>query len=50
MVSLLFGVTPLDAVAFAAGPFLLVAVTCAACLIPARRATGIAPAEALQAE
>jgi hypothetical protein len=50
MVSLLFGVTPLDAVAFAAGPFLLLAVSGAACLIPARRATGIAPAEALQAE
>jgi ABC-type antimicrobial peptide transport system permease subunit len=50
MVSLLFGVTPLDAVAFAAGPFVLLAVTCAACLLPARRAIGIAPAEALQAE
>jgi putative ABC transport system permease protein len=50
MTTVLFGVTPLDAIAFTAGPFLLLAVACAACLIPARRATGIAPAEALQAE
>ena len=50
MTSLLFGVTPLDAVAFASGPFVLFGVACAACLIPARRATGIAPSEALSGE
>ena len=48
--SVLFGVTPLDAVAFAAGPFLLLAIACAACLISARTATGIAAAEALKVE
>lgn len=50
MASVLFGVTPLDPVAFTAGPFLLFGVACAACLISARRATGIAPTEALKAE
>jgi predicted permease len=47
MTSLLFGVTPLDAVAFASGPLLLFGVACGACLISARRATGIAPSEVL---
>ena len=50
MASALFGVTPLDAVAFSAGPLLLFVVACVACLIPARRAVGIDPAEALRAE
>jgi putative ABC transport system permease protein len=50
MASALFGVTPLDAVSFAAGPLLLVAVACVACLIAARRAVDIDPAEALKAE
>ena len=50
MASVLFGVTPLDIVAFSAGPLLLLAVACIACLIPARRAVGIDPAEALRGE
>jgi putative ABC transport system permease protein len=50
MASALFGVTPLDIVSFCAGPLLLLMVACAACLIPARRAVGIDPAEALRAE
>jgi predicted lysophospholipase L1 biosynthesis ABC-type transport system permease subunit len=50
MASVLFGVTPLDSVAFSVGPFLLLVVTCAACLIPARRAASIDPAKALRAE
>jgi ABC-type lipoprotein release transport system permease subunit len=50
MASALFGVTPLDPVAFSAGPLLLFVVACAACLIPARRAVGIDPAETLRAE
>jgi predicted permease len=50
MASALFGVTPLDTVAFSAGPLLLFMVACVACLIPARRAVGIDPAEALRVE
>lgn len=50
MASVLFGVTPLDGIAFAAGPLLLFGVACAACLISARHATGIGPTEALKAE
>ena len=50
MASALFGVTPLDAVAFSIGPLLLVAIACIACLIPARRALAIDPGEALKAE
>jgi putative ABC transport system permease protein len=50
MASALFGVTPLDTVAFSAGPLLLFVVACVACLIPARRAVGIDPAEALRVE
>jgi putative ABC transport system permease protein len=50
MASALFGVTPLDAIAFSAGPLLLFVVACVACLIPARRAVGIDPAEALRVE
>ena len=50
MQSLLFGVTPLDPVAFATAPILLVPVACVACLLPANRAAKTDPAEALRAE
>jgi ABC-type antimicrobial peptide transport system permease subunit len=48
--SVLFGVTPLDTVAFSVGPLLLLVVACAACIIPARRAAGVDAAVALRAE
>ena len=48
--SVLFGVTPLDTVAFSVGPFLLLVVASAACIIPARRAAGVGPARALRSE
>jgi ABC-type antimicrobial peptide transport system permease subunit len=50
MASLLFGVQPLDGVAFFMAPLLLVVTACAACLIPAARAARVDPAEALRAE
>ncbi len=50
MASALFGVTPLDVVAFSAAPLLLLVVACVACLIPARRAVAGDPVDALRAE
>ena len=50
MESALFGVTPLDVRAFSAAPVLLFVVACVACVIPARRAAAIDPADALRAE
>jgi predicted lysophospholipase L1 biosynthesis ABC-type transport system permease subunit len=50
MERLLFGITALDPVAFGAAPALLLAVACAACLVPARRAAAADPAEALRSE
>jgi putative ABC transport system permease protein len=50
MSSLLFGVTPLDAVAFSAAPLFLLIVATAACLIPARRAATLDPARVLRAD
>jgi putative ABC transport system permease protein len=50
MASLLFGVTPLDAVSFAAAPLAMLGVAAAACLIPAYRAAAVDPAEALRSE
>jgi putative ABC transport system permease protein len=48
--SLLYGVTPLDPLTFAAVPFLLSAVALSASSIPARRATRIDPMVALRHE
>ena len=50
MVNLLFGVRPLDPVAFALPPLLLILVAIAACLIPARRAARVDPLVALRYE
>jgi putative ABC transport system permease protein len=46
--SLLYQVSPRDPVAFAASGAVLLAVSVAACLIPARRATRVNPVEALR--
>ena len=50
MQGLLFGVTPLDAVSFAAAPLVLGFVAAVACVLPALRAASIDPAEALRCE
>ena len=50
MQGLLFGVSALDAVSFAAAPATLMLVATAATLIPARRAASVDPIEVLRAE
>jgi putative ABC transport system permease protein len=47
---LLIGVTPHDAVTFAAVPLILLAVSCAACLVPARKSIKVEPIEALRVD
>jgi putative ABC transport system permease protein len=50
MQSVLFGVGPLDLVAFATAPFILIPIAVVACLLPAARAARTDPIEALRAE
>jgi putative ABC transport system permease protein len=46
----LYGITPTDPIVFVASIGLLVIVSAAACLVPARRATRVNPMDALRAE
>ncbi len=48
--TVLFGIGPLDLVSFTLAPIVLLLVAVAACLLPAWRAAGVDPAEALRAE
>ena len=48
MTSLLFGVTPTDAMTFIGAPLLMSVVAVAACLLPARRAARVEPAVVLR--
>ncbi len=50
LTALLFGIEPLDAVTFVGIPLLLLGITLAATLNPARRAAGVSPVEALHHE
>jgi ABC-type lipoprotein release transport system permease subunit len=46
----LFGIDPLDVVAFAVAPMVLIPIAVMACLLPANRAAQIDPLEALRSE
>jgi putative ABC transport system permease protein len=46
----LFGIAPIDPVAYLAAPLLLLPIATAACVIPARRATQVAPAAILRGD
>ena len=48
--SLLFGVAKIDAVSFAAGSVVLIAITLIACMVPARRASSVDPIIAMRVE
>jgi ABC-type lipoprotein release transport system permease subunit len=50
MQTVLFGVGPLDLVAFAAAPLILIPIALLACLLPAGRAARADPIEALRSE
>ncbi len=50
MSGLLFAIDPLDAVAFATAPVVLLLVALSACVLPAVRVTSIAPTQALRQE
>jgi predicted permease len=50
MKTLLFGISPLDPLTFLAVPFILATAAALASYLPARRASGVDPVEALRAE
>ena len=50
LTSLLFGIRPFDPLTFVAAPIVFLTVAAVACLVPARKAAGIDPTEALRSD
>ena len=50
LTSLLFETSPFDPLTFVAGPIVFLAVAAVACVVPARKAAGIDPTEALRSD
>ena len=50
LTSLLFETSPFDPLTFVAGPIVFLVVAAVACIVPARKAAGIDPAEALRSD
>ena len=50
MKSLLFGISPMDPLTYAAVPIVLIAAAVLASYVPARQASAVDPVEALKAE
>ncbi len=50
LTSLLFETSPFDPLTFVAGPILFLAVAAVACIVPAQKAAGIDPADALRSD
>ncbi len=50
LTSLLFETSPFDPLTFVAGPIVFLAVAVVACVVPARKAAGIDPTEALRSD
>jgi ABC-type antimicrobial peptide transport system permease subunit len=48
--TLLFGISQFDPYTFVAGPIVFLAIAALACIIPAQRAAGIDPADALRSD
>jgi putative ABC transport system permease protein len=50
LTTLLFGISPLDSLTFFAGPVVFLMIAALACIIPAQKAAGIDPADALRSD
>ena len=50
LTSLLFETSPFDPLTFVSGPILFLVIAAVACIVPARKAAGVDPTEALRSD